>query len=158
MKKRCFKCLRALPLDDFYKHARMSDGHLNKYKECTKKDVKKHRVEDIDRFRKYDRLRGAMPHRVAARKAYIQTAAGKKARLKAQRKQRTQHPEKNKARVAVGNAIRDGKLTKQPCFECGAPAEAHHPDYSQPLDVVWLCPKHHKAVHDMAKEILNGKK
>ena len=78
MEKKCFKCLRMLPLDAFYKHAAMANGHLNKCKECTKKDAKKHRIENIERIRQYDRMRGSMPHRVAARKEYMQTATGKR--------------------------------------------------------------------------------
>ena len=27
----------------------------------------------------------------------------------------------------------------------------HHPDYSRPLDVVWLCDKHHKETHAIVK-------
>ena len=37
--KVCFKCGRLLPLDSFYKHSQMGDGHLNKCKDCTKKDA-----------------------------------------------------------------------------------------------------------------------
>ena len=38
--KRCFCCGRILPIDSFYKHQRMSDGHLNKCKDCVKKSVR----------------------------------------------------------------------------------------------------------------------
>lgn len=58
------------------------------------------------------------------------------------------NPEKRKAQIKVGNAVRDKKLFKKPCEKCGDPiAEAHHDDYSKPLDVRWLCRKHHVKHH-----------
>ena len=35
--KKCFICGRVKPIDEFYKHKDMNDGHLNKCKECTRK-------------------------------------------------------------------------------------------------------------------------
>jgi hypothetical protein len=58
------------------------------------------------------------------------------------------NPDKRQAHKAVENALRIGEMTRSPCSVCGAAeAQAHHPDYSRPLDVVWLCDKHHKAEH-----------
>lgn len=53
--------------------------------------------------------------------------------------------EKNAARAKVYRAIRSGELISQPCEVCGATKniEAHHWDYSKPLDVQWLCREHH---------------
>lgn len=52
------------------------------------------------------------------------------------------------AKQAVKYAIRTGKLQRQPCHVCGCPdAQAHHPAYSLPLAVTWLCEKHHNQLH-----------
>lgn len=35
-----------------------------------------------------------------------------------------------------------------PCAVCGNPeVQGHHTDYNEPLDVMWLCRKHHRLVH-----------
>jgi hypothetical protein len=40
LKKVCFKCNEEKEITEYYKHKEMSDGHLNKCKNCTKKDSK----------------------------------------------------------------------------------------------------------------------
>lgn len=154
--KTCFKCLKHKPLSEFYKHSRMVDKHLNKCKDCTKEDVRKHRQENLERIRAYDKLRGSMPHRVAARKEYAKTLEGKLAHARAHKKFKVSNPVKDKAHNAVNNAVRDGRLIPWPVCaipECCSRPEAHHPDYTRPLDVVWLCAKHHREAHAIAKKL-----
>jgi hypothetical protein len=52
------------------------------------------------------------------------------------------------ARSQVMIALEAGRMIKQPCAVCGTTsAEAHHDDYSKPLEVIWLCKAHHGATH-----------
>lgn len=53
-----------------------------------------------------------------------------------------------KACTTVKNAVRDGRLKKLPCCKCGFDiSEGHHENYDEPLNVVWLCVKHHNERH-----------
>lgn len=115
-------------------------SNKSRCKECVRESVAKHRLANLERIRQYDRMRASQPHRMAKNVAI--TAAW-----------RVAHPKRRAAQVAVGNALRDGRLAKLPCMVCGADAEAHHPDYDQPLDVVWLCPPHHKQAHALARKL-----
>lgn len=55
---------------------------------------------------------------------------------------------KPQARRMLKIAIATGKVKPQPCEICGHPkTQGHHTDYSKPLDVQWLCTKHHAAAH-----------
>ena len=59
---------------------------------------------------------------------------------------RAKHPEKVRARSAVGVALRKGVITKATCF-CGVQeVEAHHDDYRKALEVTWLCREHHRII------------
>jgi hypothetical protein len=70
------------------------------------------------------------------------------ARPRAMRVYRERNPEKYAARKAYQNAVKRGDLIQSPCEVCGNPkAHGHHDDYSRPLEVRWLCHKHHLEVH-----------
>lgn len=60
---------------------------------------------------------------------------------------------KNAAQRKARDAIYSGNLARQPCEVCGAAkVHAHHDDYSKPLDVRWLCFKHHMQHHAALKK------
>lgn len=130
--KTCFKCHAVFSLSEFYTHSEMADGHLGKCKRCTKKDVSARYRATRPAKAAYERERNARPER-------------KRQVAECQRRRRAREPAKTKAHNAVSNAIRDGRLHRQPCQLCGAAkVQAHHPDYSKPLDVEWLCFKCHR--------------
>lgn len=57
---------------------------------------------------------------------------------------RERNPEKIKAQRVVYSNMRNGILKRLPCLVCGAiKSEAHHEDYSKPLEIKWLCKEHH---------------
>ncbi len=56
--------------------------------------------------------------------------------------------QKRKARWSVYNHIKYGLLSKKPCFGCGnIKVQAHHEDYSKPLEIIWLCTSCHGIRH-----------
>jgi hypothetical protein len=60
---------------------------------------------------------------------------------------------KEKARRLIREAVRQGKVIKEPCKKCGEiEVEAHHINYDEPLNVVWLCAKHHKERHGIFED------
>lgn len=63
---------------------------------------------------------------------------------------------RRKVRSDTNHAIRSGALVPQPCRVCGDKAQAHHKDYSKPLDVDWLCFVHHRQEHKENKDLLGG--
>jgi hypothetical protein len=133
--KTCSKCGgEPKPLSEFYACFSMRDGRLNQCKECVKTRVKNARRNPVlrEHIRAYDRVRCFLDGR-------------RRQVLEGQRKHRAKYPDKYKARNLVNNALRDGVIHRKPCEVCGDhDSEAHHYDYSKPLDVHWLCFKHHR--------------
>lgn len=69
------------------------------------------------------------------------------------RRERWSTPEYRKKRAcqyAIQFCVRKGWLVRpDACSRCDSEGliEGHHPDYSKPLEVVWLCKRCHKAEH-----------
>ena len=60
---------------------------------------------------------------------------------------------KDSARSQAGVYLRRGKIAREGCRDCGARAEMHHPDYSRPREIVWLCRIHHAEEHARARTL-----
>lgn len=153
--KTCFKCHATKPLDAFYKHPMMADGHLNKCKECAKRDVS-------DR---YSRLiatpEGLEAERSRGREKYHRLYAGPEERAKTN----ARHPktgrnwtsptataqQKQRAHNALIRAVASGKVNRpKRCEDCGNTNKrihGHHEDYLRPLAVNWVCTTCHRRRH-----------
>ena len=137
--KECFKCKIVKPLENFYKHPRMADGHVNKCKECNKNDVTTNRNKNLEKVRAYDRERSKIPERI-------------KAQVEVTRAWRAEDSRRQVAHAAVAKAIRNGLLVRMSCIRCEKEkSEAHHEDYDKPLEVMWLCSPCHKQRHKELK-------
>lgn len=135
--KTCKKCLVSKDRGDFYAHKMMGDGLLSFCKECVKERIAAHRDRNIERIRDYDRGRyRTNPHR--------------QQQLKELAMQSNKDQAKRKAHYLTGNAVRDGRLVRPDhCSICSRECkpEAHHDDYSNPLDVRWMCRSCHRRHH-----------
>lgn len=123
------QCRKCGPLGDdmFYVSNR------TKCKECIKAAVHQRRIDFPERISAYEVRRMATPKR-------------RRQMADHQTRHRKENPDKYRARSAVGAAVRDGRLIPQPCAFCGRSdkVQAHHHDYSRPLDVEWACFKCHR--------------
>ncbi len=66
-----------------------------------------------------------------------------------QRLWQIRNADKHATHRATYEAVQSGQLVRPPtCSKCPATdVQAHHEDYSRPLDVVWLCSKCHRHRH-----------
>lgn len=140
--KKCFKCGEVKCLSFFYKHKKMADGHVNKCKECNKKDVRENRKQNIEYYRDYDRKRGCRQDKHDLKEW------------------RESNPKKYYCHRAVYGAIKNGILLRpdkcELCETRSSLIRGHHCDYNKPIDVMWLCPACHRNWHDENGEGLNA--
>lgn len=139
MTKICSKCKQDKPLEEFYPDKRAIDRLQTRCKTCQKA------YRQSERGRAVERRNAQTESRKAYQRRYRQTELSKAAQQRGQQQYRINNPHKKAAHSAISNAIRDGKLERGPCEVCGTTSNVHghHEDYDKPLDVAWLCRKHH---------------
>jgi hypothetical protein len=142
--KKCFKCGIVKPLDAYYKHPQMGDGHLNKCKECNKKDTADNAARKMQDPIWVEKEKDR--HRKKALKQYHREKGTPKL---AERKKRSgkaynnKYPEKYKAKISAAY------------IECPKDFHRHHWSYKEEnsKDVIIIDDQDHFFVHRYLKYV-----
>lgn len=142
--KECPKCKIYKRFSEYH---HKSNGLGFYCKEChNEMNRKSHRKNNKDPEHYFNRL-NRMTLSDAERKSnplYVKTKRNTNPNKRYQR----DNPEKCRAYNKVSYNLKRGYIIKEPCAICGElNVQAHHEDYSKPLDVVWLCKAHHMEIH-----------
>jgi|LakMenEpi03Aug12_release.lakeMendotaPanAssembly.Ray.scaffolds.fasta_scaffold834691_1 hypothetical protein len=171
--KKCTKCKTEKPVDAFSLNKRRKDGRQEWCKVCLSEHHLANRESILKKHAQYReanrlklRLKQAEYNALHASKTRIYSrdwrAKVKSDPIKFERyreqtnagvkRSRQKYPEREKARLAVSNAIISGKMTRpSSCSSCGCECkpEAHHDSYDQDqwFNVRWLCRPCHEIHH-----------
>ena len=137
--KNCIICGMSKPLDCYYKHPQMGDGHLNKCKDCTKAQANE-RFKKLSKDKSWaesEKERNRLKyHRLNYRGKHNPT---KESKARTQKKYKLKYPEKNKAKTKLNNL----KMTNTPGIH------RHHWSYNEEhyTDVIQLTIAEHNKAH-----------
>jgi hypothetical protein len=145
---KCTKCKKTKPVTEFYKRSSTPKGYKSHCKACelayhqTEQAVESHKKSCL-KYLKTDK--GKISNRV--RSARFRKTSTYKESI---RKSRAKYPERRQAQITLWNAVQSGKVVRpDSCSICNTLCipNGHHPDYTKPLMVIWLCKDCHEAVH-----------
>lgn len=137
MKKVCSKCKLEKDIKEFFKDKRTKDGLYTACKKC-------HQLYSLD------------PKRVKKNKKYQKVYRKvDKNKIRSREYHKNYHfliindiRKKFLCRQQTNKFVREGIIKKLPCAVCGKlKSQAHHKDYNNSKDVIWLCIKHHAELH-----------
>ncbi len=143
---KCSTCKQFFTCENFYADKKSPSGLKSECKKCHQITV----LATCDREKKRDRDRDWM----------ASSGYGKREAVKERRKNLRRSKGKSleeRVRILTNRAIELELLTKpEKCSLCCASGDvdAHHYDYSKPLDVFWVCPRCHGIIH---REINDGR-
>lgn len=129
----CSRCKQAKDSKEFYKDKRRKTGLYSSCKRCHQ-----------DHWASPNKL--SFQTRASCMKEWKRKNRDKYREIMARWKEKSK--EKISAHQKIYRELRMGRISKEPCVDCGSMnVHAHHEDYSKPMSVIWLCAKHHKQRH-----------
>ena len=143
LRKQCRSCISKMAWDNIRKNPLRYASILAYSRKYSRKYKKKNREEVLRKMR--ERARRNRPAMNEYKRKFRKTEVYKS--------WYERYKQKNKIKFDARKVLRDsvyrGKIIRKPCMRCGSKTmvEGHHPDYSKPLDVLWLCRKHHQELH-----------
>jgi len=131
--KMCNHCKIRKPENEFYKMHRCLNDLSFICKKCDRKRTEEYRSNNRhiirERFKKW---RNKNKDKINAYQKLYQL----------------KNKERINVRATVYRAIKLKKIIRKNCSVCNEKkSEAHHEDYSKPLDIIWLCRLHHAQIH-----------
>jgi ribosomal protein S27AE len=156
--KQCRICKEIKNFDFFSKDSRSRD---RKHSECKKCASERHKLDkeanpqkQIIKWWNYS-IKNEEKLREKSRE-YRKNSNGKEVSYRAQ--YRIDFAPKVMAKSKISSLLSKGVIVRKPCEICGAEkVDAHHDDYAKPLDVRWLCRRHHSTWHAENGEAPNGR-
>jgi len=146
----CKDCKEEKDINLFSKNNTYKSGYSSTCKACHAKKTREYRRTEkgrkahLESLKKYQKTEAYKK----SRKKYEMSEQGREKRREHAEQHRQRHPEKKKCREITYCAIKKGDLIRKPCEKCGnKKVQAHHDDYSKPMDVRWLCVKCHNEHH-----------
>ena len=142
--KKCTTCSIEKLESNFDKDKSKKDGLSSLCKECRKLWRKKNKGR-LKELKKTWETKNRSKHLFSRKRRYRNQRENELLRTK---EWKLKNNKKVLCHQAVDRAIKKGTLVRQDCIKCGTEkTHGHHPDYDKPLDVIWLCPKHHQEEH-----------
>lgn len=129
----CNICKKEKNLSEFFSDSSRSKGRSYRCKDCERIWRREKRQRNIEIYKARDRryLKNHRMEILSRRKTWY-----------------LKNKVKISAHLKVRNALFKGVLKRLPCDICGSEqVDAHHEDYSKPLEIRWLCRKHHMRHH-----------
>ena len=121
----CEKCHEEKSLEVFYRNKSRPEGRGYWCKDCCK-------------------VHERLPHRKGRHAKWRNSPKGKAKTREYNKAHYEEDKPKQRARATIHRLIELGIIKRMPCETCGETnSQGHHPDYSKPLEVRWLCQSHH---------------